>query len=80
MIFLIATAAVVLWFSLGYIAAARDFAYFQGEFPESAKAKKNKDKHDACILFLGGLPAFISAFGTTFHWGNYGFDWLWPIR
>ena len=80
MIFLIATAAVVLWLGLGYTAAARDFAYFQGEFPRSAKKNKNRDKRDAYILFISGLPAFISMLTTTFKWENYGFDWLWPIR
>ena len=71
---------VILWLGLGYLAAARAFAYFQGEFPKKAKEFKNKDKRDSYILVIGGLPAFISAITTTFRWGNHGFDWLWPIR
>ena len=78
--FLIVAAAIILWFGLGYIAAAKDFAYFQGEFPRLTKNQKNSNKRDACILFIGGLPAFLHTFLPTFPWGNHGFDWLWPIR
>ena len=72
--------ALILWLGLGYIAAAREFAYFQNKFPLIAKAKKNRDKRDSYLLFFGGISAFISMFTTSFIWKNHGFDWLWPIR
>ena len=79
------TLVIVLWFGLGYVAAAKAFAYFQREFSIIARQSKGGDKLNSLMIFIFGVTGFMGYLIFTMSnprasFTSHGFDWFWPIR
>lgn len=68
---------IIVWFALGYAAAAALYANFHLEYPNQKRNALRKDLALYVMLYMLGAASLVSVFFESGFF-QYGFKWNWP--